>query len=87
MPKPPSKTAAGARDIAAEADALARQFADRPYGQDRKMEDLVRTSFTLPKHLLTELEDEALANKRAGREPKSVSAIIREALEQRKSIK
>ncbi len=88
MPKPPSKTAAGARrDVAAEAEALARQLADRPYGQEKKVDDLVRTSFTLPKALLTELEDEALANKRSGREPKSVSAIIREALEQRKSIK
>lgn len=45
---------------------------------------LVRTGFTLPRWLLIELEDEARANKRAGHEPKSVSAIIRDALELRR---
>ncbi|MTC25756.1 ribbon-helix-helix protein, CopG family [Providencia alcalifaciens] len=32
--------------------------------------------------MLVTLEDMALKNKREGREPKSVSAIVREALEQ-----
>ena len=52
-----------------------------------KDQNLVRTGFTLPQWLLIELEDEARANKRAGREPKSVSAIIRDALELRRNQK
>ncbi|TBU77181.1 hypothetical protein DNK10_06640 [Pseudomonas daroniae] len=53
--------------------------------EQSKDQSLVRTGFTLPQWLLIELEDEARANKRAGREPKSVSAIIRDALELRRN--
>lgn len=68
-----------------DAEKLAERLADKPYGSIQKSDDiLVRTSFSLPKSLLLELEDEALKNKRAGVEPKSVSEIIRRALEQRK---
>ncbi|MBS0970708.1 hypothetical protein CYR40_18320 [Chimaeribacter arupi] len=68
---------------ASDADALARKLADRPYGEEKKEEDVVaRTTISLPKSLLIKLEDVALDNKRAGREPKSVSALIRLATEQ-----
>lgn len=66
-----------------EAEKLAEKLADKPYGGTKNTEEMARTSFTLPKSLLLELEDEALRNKRAGVEPKSVSEIIRRALESR----
>lgn len=67
-----------------DAEKLADQLADKPYGSTQRNDDIiVRTSFSLPKSLLLELEDEALKNKRAGVEPKSVSEIIRRALEKR----
>ena len=66
-----------------EAEKLAEKLADKPYGEVKNTEEMTRTSFTLPKSLLVELEDEALRNKRAGVEPKSVSEIIRRALENR----
>ncbi|MCQ9124718.1 hypothetical protein [Rodentibacter caecimuris] len=67
-----------------DTEKLAEQLADKPYGKDKlNDETMVRTSFALPKALLNALEDEALANKRTGIEPKSVSEIIRRALENR----
>lgn len=70
---------------AANADALANQLADRPYGEKKALpaiqETTARTTISLPKSLLRELEDRALDNKRAGIEPKNVSAMIRNALE------
>nr|WP_241391617.1 hypothetical protein [Yersinia frederiksenii]ULG19959.1 hypothetical protein 49p1_00259 [Yersinia frederiksenii] len=69
----------------AEADALANRLADRPYGEEKQSilqpETLARTTISLPEALLRELEDRALANKRAGIAPKNVSALVREALE------
>lgn len=67
-----------------DAEKLAEKFADKPYGETKQNDEMTRTSFSLPKSLLLELEDEALRNKRAGVEPKSVSEIIRRALENRK---
>ena len=66
-----------------EAEKLAEKLADKPYGEEKSIDEMTRTSFSLPKSLLLELEDEALRNKRAGLEPKSVSEIIRRALENR----
>lgn len=70
-----------------EISKLADELADKPYG-DKKPDDdpLIRTSITLPRSMLTRLEDQALHNKRSGSELKSVSAIIRDAVE-RLSIK
>jgi len=70
----------------AEADALANRLADRPYGDEKivtepSQEILTRTTISLPQHTLREIEDLALNNKRNGIAPKSVSAIIREALD------
>ncbi len=70
--------------IASQAAALADQIADKPYGAAIDVEEsneLVRTSITLPRSLLTVVEDLALSNKRSGLEPKNVSATIRLALE------
>lgn len=62
------------------AEKLAEKLADKPYGKPKSNDTITRTTITLPKSLLMELEDEALANKRKGIGPKSVSAIIRQAL-------
>lgn len=68
-----------------DAEALANQLADRPYGEERKPslqpETLARTTISLPEGLLRELEDRALSNKRTGVAPKNVSALVRVALE------
>ena len=47
-------------------------------------EDLVRTTITIPRSMLQQIEIEVLANKQQGRSPASVSAVVREALERRK---
>ncbi|CQJ04976.1 CopG family ribbon-helix-helix protein [Yersinia frederiksenii] len=69
----------------AQAGALADRLADRPYGEEKQFEQthgtMARTTISLPETLLRELEDRALANKRAGLSPKNVSALVREALE------
>lgn len=68
-----------------EAEALANKLADKPYGDDAaqpvtELEKQARTSISLPVSLLQTIEDMARDNKRKGIEPKSVSAIIRDAL-------
>jgi hypothetical protein len=63
-----------------QAQALADEIADKPYGSKKENDKMVNTSITLPQSLLIKLEDQAFANKRKGIEPKSVSAIIREAI-------
>lgn len=70
----------------AEAEALANKLADRPYGDEKVVteplkEILTRTTISLPQHMLREIEDLALHNKRIGIAPKSVSALIRDALD------
>lgn len=68
-----------------QADRLASLLADKPYGDEKRLEEqlekLARTSISLPEALLRQCEDTALINKRSGIEPKSVSALIRAALE------
>lgn len=65
---------------------LANELADKGYGDEKRTDDdpLVRTSITLPRSMLIWLEDEATKNKRAGHEQRSVSAIIRAAVESMK---
>lgn len=64
-----------------EADRLADQLADKPYGSEPKVRDtLRRTSISLPESMLHRCEELAFDNKRSGKHPRSVSAIILEAL-------
>lgn len=84
--KKPSQQANKLRRTAnpGEADALANKLADKPYGDEAQhqpeTEEQVRTSISLPKSLFHTIEDMARDNKRQGIEPKSVSAIVRNAL-------
>lgn len=86
MLKKPTQQASSRKIVTPdEADRLASKLADKPYGDEERQEAPVikqtRTSITLPESLLRLCEDTALANKRSGREPKNVSAIVRAALE------
>lgn len=84
--KKPSQQATNLRRTASpnEAEALANKLADKPYGDEAQpqpeIERQARTSISLPESLLQMIEDMARDNKRQGIEPKSVSAIIRDAL-------
>lgn len=48
---------------------------------DQPKDTIARKTISLPRGLLTRVEDLALANKRSGAEDRSVSAIVRRALE------
>jgi len=66
-----------------EAEALAKQLADRPYGENKNNnESTTRTTISLPESMLIKLEDIARANKRKKIEPNNVSALVREAVEE-----
>ena len=71
-------------DVAKQASKLADELADKKYGSDPisavTEDEIVRTTISLPRSMLHNAEDLAKLNKRAGVEPKSVSAIIRESL-------
>jgi hypothetical protein len=63
-------------------EKLADELADKPYGQQKEiLDDIARTTISLPSSLLFKLEDMAKTNKRKKRELKSVSAIIRHCIE------
>ena len=64
-------------------EKLADELADKPYGEPKEYhsEALMRTTITLPSSLLFKLEDLAKSNKRARKDLKSVSAIIRHYIE------
>lgn len=88
MLKKPNQQASNTRKLVTpdEADRLASKLADKPYGDEERQDTATaikqtRTSITLPASLLRLCEDTALTNKRSGREPKNVSAIVRAALE------
>lgn len=87
MLKKPSDKLKNLRPAVSEdaADKLASLLADKPYGDEKRQpegqEKQARTTISLPESLLRLCEDTALDNKRAGREPKSVSALVRAALE------
>jgi hypothetical protein len=64
---------------------MAEDLADKPYGsfEVKKIDNSqVRTTITLQKDVLYVLEDIAMHNKRDGKNLRSVSAIIRDCLEQ-----
>jgi hypothetical protein len=67
-----------------EAKKLADELADRPYGHApiNDEEEYVVTSISITKSLLYKAEDLVKSNKRANNGPKSVSALVRGALEQ-----
>lgn len=86
MVKKPSQQAASRLEITPEqAEALAQRLADKPYGEEKKIvlpetESLSRTTISLSTALLRKMEDLAYVNKREGKDPRSVSAIVREAV-------
>jgi len=64
------------------ADRLADRLADRAYGEEKpEPEQLTRTTISLPQDMLDKLENTAIANKRAKHDHRSVSAIVRAAVE------
>lgn len=84
MVKRPSQQAMKRPDVTTEqAEALAQRLADKPYGSPEKVEPekQCRTTISLGEPMLVAIEDLALRNKRSGKEPKNVSAIIREAID------
>lgn len=82
MVKKLSQQAANRSEVTVEqAEALAQKLADKPYGEEKpEAESLSRTTISLPTSLLRRMEDLAYKNKREGKDLRSVSAIIREAL-------
>lgn len=83
MPKPRSQTAAGRQEATpTQAEQLAKELADKPYGGVKEVEQKMRNvSISLPPAMVDKLQDVALANKRGGADLTSVSAIVRDALE------
>ena len=70
-----------------EIDQLADKLADKPYGQDAEIiispsETLERITITVPQNLRYDLEEVALKRKRIKKKNASISAIIREALQE-----
>lgn len=68
-----------------DAENLANELADKPYGKSKKNTDKIqdeftRTSISIPLSMLEELENLALRNKRSGKNLKTVSAIVRAAV-------
>lgn len=60
---------------------LAKELADKPYGEEKKEDILARTTITLPSSVLFTLEDMAKDNKRNRNNLRSISAIIRNCIE------
>lgn len=84
MVKRPSLQASNRAVTPEQAEELAMRLADKPYGAPEKKPELdkqCRTTISLSESLLMTIEDLALKNKRNGKDPKNVSAIVREALE------
>ncbi|MBW5416302.1 ribbon-helix-helix domain-containing protein [Pseudomonas sp. MAG002Y] len=83
--KKPSQAAAGKSATPEEADALARQLADKPYGEKMRASESVKKakplSISLPPDMIEQLEDTVRDNKRSGSGSRTISALIREALE------
>lgn len=84
MPKPASKTAASRQGTPAQIEKLAQKLSDKPYGgvKDNPEPKAQNVSISLPPPMIAKLQDTALANKRGAGDLKTVSAIIKNALEQ-----
>lgn len=59
---------------------LANELADKPYGNAKEDDTIVRTTISLPSSVLFKLEDLSRYNKRTKSSLKSVSAIIRDCI-------
>lgn len=85
LKKPSQAVASKNTATSEEADALARQLADRPYGEQKAAQGTVKKakalSISLPPDLIEQLEDAVRDNKRSGSGSRTISALIREALE------
>ncbi|SFL57239.1 hypothetical protein [Azotobacter beijerinckii] len=90
--KPPSARAGvqqGGKPVPSseDVDRLVRELADKPYGEVVELEAPKRIAkpkpitISLPDVMIEQLEDQALQNKRSGKGPKTISALIREQLE------
>ena len=64
---------------AEQAAAVADKLADKIYGSDK--DEVARTTISLPRSMLSKIEILAFNNKQTRQELRSVSAIIRDALE------
>lgn len=87
MVKPRSKQSGNKKNQQQEVENLIERLADKPYGTEAapsiKQEDekLERITITLPQNLRDTLDDLALQRKRQNLSNKTVSSIVREALE------
>jgi len=94
MVKKRSETGAVANKATPEqAEQLAAEIADKPYGQKKEKlspsakkqsaesEKSLPIGISLPESMIEKLQDKALSNKRKKAGEKSVSGLIREALE------
>lgn len=84
MVKKPSQQALNRAAVTVEqAEALAQRLADNHTRAGKpEPEKQCRTTISLGESMLVTIEDLALRNKRNGKDPKNVSAIVRVALEQ-----
>jgi hypothetical protein len=85
LKKPSQAVSAKNAVTSREADALARQLADKPYGENPLISESSKKarpiSISLPPDMIERLEDSVRANKRSGQGFRTVSALIRDALE------
>lgn len=86
MVKPKSQQSAKKRPDPAAIDEFVNSMADKPYGaapvKPAEKEEITSISITLPVSMRDELDMLALKRKREKAENRTVSAIVREALEQ-----
>lgn len=90
MPVKKRSEAAGRKPDAEAVEALAAQLADRPYGDTPPPSPSIPTvvaapkakpiSISLPPHIIAELEEKVMENKRSGEGPRTVSGLIKLAL-------
>ncbi len=95
MPKKASETAATKKAAGAspeQIDQLVDALADRPYGSvaaqalDLQLKKAASPpkakpiSISLPPHIIAELEEQVMENKRSGEGPRTVSGLIKLAL-------
>lgn len=73
-------------DLDKNITALVDELADRPYGQKKDSDLILRTTISLPEKILIKLEDTARSNKRKNADLKSVSALIRHCIEKTLNI-
>lgn len=68
---------------AKQAEEVVNDLTDKTYGapvEESKSSSVIRTTISIDEALMLEVQDLAYANKRAKKVPKSVSAVISDAL-------